>query len=214
MACVGLGGCEAEMALKLVGSGLRTMLNTSAGAGHLEATPKVGGYGYGSAQPCRRSRPGASAGDCDAWRPRPRRVGLAACRVADGRADSRANIRLRGQGCIRCKEGCWWPGGTRGAASDGEVRRLPRSCGAGRAPLAGSGDDAPDASGCIGMPAGAMMMRAAQRNQLHHRCIRSRRAVKSQVTEAAPSGPGAGVPQGRTLRRRQRMFTRTAECCI
>jgi hypothetical protein len=34
---------------QLVGSGLRTMLNTSAGAGRLEATPKVGGYGCGSA---------------------------------------------------------------------------------------------------------------------------------------------------------------------
>ena len=62
--------------IKLVGSGLRTMLNTSAGAGRLEATPKVGGYGSGSAQPCRRSRPGSVSlvGGCDAWRPGPRRV--------------------------------------------------------------------------------------------------------------------------------------------
>ena len=32
-----------------------------------------------------------------------------------------------------------------------------------------------------------MMMRATQLNQPHHRCIRSRRTVKSQVTAAAPS---------------------------
>ena len=43
----------------------------------------------------------------------------------------------------------------------------------------------PAAPECIAMPAGAMMMRAMQRNQLHHRCIRSRRTVKSQVTAAA-----------------------------
>ena len=56
-----------------------------------------------------------------------------------------------------------------------------------------------------------MMMRATQRNQLHHRCIRSRRTVKSQVTAAALSARQAEGTQGRTLRRRQRMFTRTAE---
>jgi hypothetical protein len=44
----------------------------------------------------------------------------------------------------------------------------------------------PAAPGCIAVPASATMMRATQRNQLHHRCIRSRRIVKSQVTAAAP----------------------------
>jgi hypothetical protein len=46
----------------------------------------------------------------------------------------------------------------------------------------------PAAPGCIAVPAGATMMRATQRDQLHHRCIRSRRTVKSQVTVAAPPG--------------------------
>jgi len=44
----------------------------------------------------------------------------------------------------------------------------------------------PAAPGCIAVPAAATMMRATQRDQLHHRCIRSRRTVKSQVTAAAP----------------------------
>jgi len=47
--------------LKLVESNIPTVLNTSAGAGHLEATPQVGDYGCGYPQTCRRSRPGASA---------------------------------------------------------------------------------------------------------------------------------------------------------
>src|SRR5439155_7483590 len=58
--CTSRSGTPASK--QLVGSGLRTMLNTSAGAERLEATPEVGGCRYGSAQPCRRSRPGASAG--------------------------------------------------------------------------------------------------------------------------------------------------------
>ena len=55
------------------------------------------------------------------------------------------------------------------------------------------------------------MMHAAQRNQLHHRCIRSRRTMKSQVTAAARRPGERRAPQGRTLRPRQRVFTRTAE---
>jgi hypothetical protein len=68
----------------------------------------------------------------------------------------------------------------------------------------------PAAPECIAMPASAMMMRAMQRNQPHHRCIRFRRTVKSQVTAAAPSARQPEGTQGRTLRRRQRMFTRPA----
>ena len=69
----------------------------------------------------------------------------------------------------------------------------------------------PAAPGCIVMPAGAMMMQATQRNQPHHRCIGSMQAVKSQVTAAARRPGRPTAPQGHTLRRRQRVFTRTAE---
>jgi hypothetical protein len=65
--------------------------------------------------------------------------------------------------------------------------------------------------GCITMPARATMMRATQRNQLHHRCIGSRRTVKAQVTATARRPGRPRAPQGRTLRRRQRVFTQTAE---
>ena len=52
------------------------------------------------------------------------------------------------------------------------------------------------APGCIAVPAGATMMRATQRNQLHHRCIRSRRTVTSQVTAAAPPARQPGGTAG------------------
>jgi len=55
------------------------------------------------------------------------------------------------------------------------------------------------------------MMQAAQRHQLHRRCIRNRRSMKSQVTAAAMSPGRLTPPQHRTLRRRQRVFTRPAE---
>ena len=55
------------------------------------------------------------------------------------------------------------------------------------------------------------MMHAAQRNQPPHRCIRSRRTMKSQVILAARRSRQIGAPQRRTLRRRQRAFTRPAE---
>ena len=112
----------------------------------------------GTDLPSRVAGPGQErrpVGGCDAWRPRPRRVGPSACRVADGRAGGRADIGLRGQGCIRCNESGWLPGRARDVANDAEVRRVPRSCGAGRAPLAGPGDDAPDATGCSRMHRGA-----------------------------------------------------------
>src|SRR5690348_11601587 len=98
------------------------MLNTSAGAGRLEATPQVGDYGYGSAQRCPRSRPGVSAG---------RRLRCVAATPAAAAAPRRAawltgelgaaNIRLRGRGCIRCNESGWLPGRARGATDDAEV---------------------------------------------------------------------------------------------
>jgi len=56
-----------------------------------------------------------------------------------------------GRGCIRCNESGWLPGRACGATDDAELPRDPRSCGAGRVPLAGSGDDAPDATGCSRM---------------------------------------------------------------
>ena len=54
----------------------------------------------------------------------------------------------------------------------------------------------PRAPGCIARSASATMMHAAQRNQSHHRCIRSRRSTKSQVTAAArrPATSAAAVP--------------------
>jgi hypothetical protein len=55
------------------------------------------------------------------------------------------------------------------------------------------------------------MMHAAQRNQPHHRCIRSRPTMKSQVIVAARRSRQIGAPQRHTLRRRQRVFTRSAE---
>ena len=59
-----------------------------------------------------------------------------------------------------------------------------------------------------------MMMQAAQRNQLHHRCTRHRRAVKSQVTAAARRPGRPSAPQVFFFCRRHRVLTRTTECCI
>ena len=166
--------------------------------------------------PSRVAGPGQErrpVGGCDAWRPRPRRVGPAACRVADGRAGGRAHIRRRGRGCMRCNESGWLPGGTPGAASDAEVgASLAAAVPAGRRSLgqAMMHPMQPAAPGCMRVPAGAMMMQAAQRNQLHHRCTRHRRAVKSQVTAAARRPGRPSAPQGR----RHRVLTRTTECCI
>ena len=183
------------------------MLNTSAGAGARRLLPRL--VITGTDLPGRVAGPGPErppVGDCDAWRPRPRHVGPSACRVADGRAGGRPSIRLRGRGCTGCNESGWLPGRARGVTDDAEVQRVPRSCGAGRAPLAGSGDDAPDATGCSRMHRDGsrrMMMQATQRNLLHHRCIRSRRTVKSQVTAATRRPGSPRAPQGHMLRRRQ-----------
>ena len=69
------------------------------------------------------------------------------------------------------------------------------------------------------MPAGAMMMRATQRDQLHRRCIRSRRSVKSQVTAAArrpgrprgTAGPHA-APQAARVHANCRMMHQMQFC--
>jgi hypothetical protein len=117
---------------------------------------------------------GASARRCAAWLTGE----LAAARTS-----------VFGRRCMRCNESCWCPGETRGGTSDAAVRPVPRSCGGGRPPWLSPAmmhPLQPAAPGCIAMSAGAMMMRPMQRNQLHHRCIRSRRAMKSQVTAAAP----------------------------
>ena len=52
---------------------------------------------------------------------------------------------------MRCNESGWLPGQTRDVATDAGAWRVPRSCGAGRAPLTGIADDAPDATGCSRM---------------------------------------------------------------
>jgi hypothetical protein len=52
------------------------------------------------------------------------------------------------RGCMRCNESGWLPGQTRDVADDAEAWRVPRSCGAARAPLTGTADDAPGATGC------------------------------------------------------------------
>jgi hypothetical protein len=49
---------------------------------------------------------------------------------------------------MRCNESGWLPGQARDVANDAETRRVPRSCGAGRAPLTGTAGDAPGAAGC------------------------------------------------------------------
>ena len=155
------------------------MLNTSAGAGSPGGYSRVGDYRTGlpgcAAGPGQEPPP---VGGCDAWRPRPRRVGPAACRVGDGRAGGRANICLGARGCMRCNESGWLPGGTRGRLV---VRRsgasLAAAVPAGRRSL-GQAMMHPmqrAAPGCNGVPAGATMMHAAQRHQPHHRCIGSRR---------------------------------------
>ena len=191
------------------------MLNTSAGAGRLEATPEVGGCRYGSAQPV--AGPGQErlpvgrlrcvAAPSAAHRP----VGVP---LADGRAGGRADIGLRGRDASRATRAA----GCQVGRVARPVMRKSVACLAAAVPavrrslsLAMMRPVQPAAPGCIAVPAGATMMRATQRNQLHHRCIRSRRTVKSQVTAAARRPGRPRAPQGRTLRRRQRVFTRTAE---
>jgi hypothetical protein len=63
----------------------------------------------------------------------------------------------------------------------------------------------------IVVPSAATMMRPAPRRQMHRRCTGCERSTKPQVTAAARQHGRPGARQGRMLRRRQRMFTRTAE---
>ena len=108
----------------------------------------------------RMGLPGCAAGPgqepppadgCDACRPRPRHGGASACHVADGRAGRLRGRLSPGAGCMRCNESGWLPGQARDVANDAAARRVPCSCGAGRAALTGTADDAPDATGCTRM---------------------------------------------------------------
>jgi hypothetical protein len=206
----------------LTGTGRERITNHaeySARAGCLGATPQVGEYGCGSAQPWRRPRPGASAG---------RRLRCVAATSAARQARRRAGW-LRGEPAAARTSvpgaGMHQVQRERLVARPGRVARpVMRRCGGSLAAAVPAGRRSPGqammhpvqlaAPGCIALSARATMMRATQRNQPHHRCIRSRRPVKSQVTAAVrwPGGPRAS--QGRTLRRRQRVSTQTAECCI
>ena len=121
--------------------------------------------------------------------PRPRRTAPSACRVADGRAGGRADIGLRGRDASRATRAA----GCQVGRVARPVMRRSGACLAAAVPavrrslsLAMMRPMHPAAPGCIAVPAGATMMRATQRNQLHHRCISSRRTVTSQVTAAAP----------------------------
>jgi hypothetical protein len=137
---------------KLVESNVPTTLNTSAGAGRLKATPRL--VIAGMDLPGHGARPGQGpppATGCDAWRPRPQRGGASGCGVADGRAGGCGNLRRRARRCMRCNESGWLPGQTRDVAEDAEAWRVPSSCGAGRAPLTGTADDTPGATGCSRM---------------------------------------------------------------
>jgi hypothetical protein len=186
-------------------------------SGAPRATLRVGAYGYGSAR--RVTGPGQErppVGDCAAGRPRPWAGGASACRVAHVRTGGRGNVCLRA-GCIRCNESSRLPAQARVVTNDAEAR-------ASLADAAPAGHRSPGppmihqmqpaARGCIAMPAGATMMHTMQRHQPHHRCVSSRLSMKPQVIAAARRPRQPRAPQGRTPRRRQRVFTQPAECCI
>jgi len=125
------------------------MLNTSAGAGAWRLLLRL--VVAGTDLPSRVAGPGQErlpVGGCDGWRPRPRRTGPSACRVADRRAGGRADIGLRGRDASHATRAAGCQVGPVARPMMREVRRVPRSCGAGRAPVAEPGDDAPDATGC------------------------------------------------------------------
>jgi hypothetical protein len=158
--------------------------------GRLEATPGAWWLPVRICQPCCRSKPGASAGRrlrCVAATSAAR--GPAACRVVDGRAGGREDIGLRGRDASRATRAAGCQVGRVARA----MMRKSGACLAAGVPavrrslsLAMMRPMQPAAPGCIAVSAGSTMMRATQRNQLHHRCIRSRRTVKSQVTAAVP----------------------------
>jgi hypothetical protein len=147
--CTSRNGTPAS---KLVESNVPTTLNTSAGAGRLEATPglvitgmDLPGHGAGPGQ-----EPPPATGCTRVGHVR----GMAARRRAawPTRELAAAGTSVAGaRGCMRCDESGWWPGQTRDVANDVEAWRVPRSCGAGRAPLTGTADDAPDSTGCSRM---------------------------------------------------------------
>ena len=101
------------------------------------------------------------------------------------------------RGCMRCNESGWLPGQTRDVANDAEARRVPRSCGAGRAPLTGTADDAPDATGCS-----RMHRDASRRNDDARRATESAASSLHQI-QADHEVPGhrgrAALPAGRGI---------------
>ena len=99
------------------------------------------------------------------------------------------------RGCMRCNESGWLPGQARDVANDAEARRVPRSCGAGPAPLTGTADDAPDATGCS-----RMHRDASRRNDDARRATESAASSLHQI-QADHEVPGhrgrAALPAGR-----------------
>ena len=132
---------------------------------------------------------------CDACRPRPRHGGASACGVTDGRAGGCGNVRLRGAGMHEVQRERLVAGQARDVANDAEARRVPRSCGAGRAPLTGTADDAPDATGCS-----RMHRDASRRNDDARRATESAASSLHQI-QADHEVPGhrgrAALPAGR-----------------
>ena len=186
--------CGGRPLMKLVESNVPTTLNTSAEAGRLDATPWVGDHRYGL--PGRAAGPGQvrpAADGCDASGPRPRHGGASACVWLTGELAVAVTSVSEARGCTRCNEGGWLPAQAHDvtkpsaslAAAVPAGHRWPRP--PVRHPVQ------PAATGCIAMPAAATMMQAAQGHQPHHRCIRSRRAVKSQVTIAAAPWQAEGA---------------------
>jgi hypothetical protein len=65
--------------------------------------------------------------------------------------------------------------------------------------------------GCTEEQPAASSLHPPQPDQMTHSGIRCNQLLTSQVTGHGPAHGMLGTPQGRTLRRRQRVFTRTAE---
>ena len=161
------------------------MLNTSAERGALGATPGLvitvwvsRAAQQGQVRSFHRSAAAMRASQ------RPRHGGVSVCRVADGRAGGCGGRLSPGAGCMRCNESGWLPGQARDVANDAEARRVPRSCGAGRAALTGTADDAPDATGCT-----RMHRDASRRNDDARRATASAASSLHQI-QAAREVPG------------------------
>ncbi len=148
--CTSRSGTPAS---KLVESNVPTTPNTSAGAGRLEATPGLvitgmdlrGPWSRGQVRSLHRPAAVTRAGHVRGMAARRRAAWLTGELAAAGTSVSGA------RGCMRCNESGWLPGQARDVANDAEARRVPCSCGAGRAPLTGTAGDEPDATGCSGM---------------------------------------------------------------